>query len=213
MFGHQEPPFLRQPLNMAENIFPIFDKVLSRNSKEKLLEQKGVVIWLTGLSGSGKTTLAIGLERFLYDKGYLVQMLDGDNIRSGVNNNLGFSETDRKENIRRIAEVSKLFVNCGIITINSFVSPSDELRNMAKNIIGEKDFYLVYVNTPLEICEERDTKGLYTRARRGEIKNFTGISAPFHAPACAHLEIKAGEHSYEQCMKQLTDFVLPKVCL
>lgn len=198
---------------MSENIFPIFDKVLSRGSKEKLLGQRGIVIWLTGLSGSGKTTLAIGLERLLFEQGCLVQVLDGDNVRSGINNNLGFSEADRKENIRRIAEVSKLFVNCGVITINSFVSPSDDLRDMAKDIIGEKDFYLVYVNTSLEMCETRDTKGLYAKARRGEIKNFTGISAPFEAPAHAHLEIHAGEHNYEQCLKQLADFVLPKVKL
>src|SRR5580704_8499374 len=149
-----------------DNIFPIFDKVLGRDSKEKLLKQHGIVIWMTGLSGSGKTTLAIGLEKLLYEKGYLVEVLDGDNARSGINSNLGFSEEDRKENIRRIAEISKLFVRCGIITINSFVSPSDELRNMAKNIIGEKDFHLVYVNSALEVCEKRDTKGLYAKARK-----------------------------------------------
>lgn len=196
---------------MAENIFPIFDKVLSRESKEKLLKQKGIVIWMTGLSGSGKTTLAIGLEKLLYEQGRLVQVLDGDNVRSGINNNLGFSEADRKENIRRIAEVSKLFVNCGVITINSFVSPSDELRDMARDIIGKNNFCLVYVNTSVEMCEKRDTKGLYAKARKGEIKNFTGISAPFEAPAHADLEIHAGEHNYEQCLKQLADFVLPKV--
>jgi len=195
----------------GQHIFPIFDKVLGRDYKEKLLKQKGLVIWMTGLSGSGKTTLAIGLEKLLYDKGHLVEVLDGDNARAGINSNLGFSDEDRKENIRRIAEISKLLVNCGIITINSFVSPSDALRNMAKSIIGEKDFHLVYVNTPLEICEKRDVKGLYAKARKGEIKNFTGISAPFDAPANYQLEIKAGEHNYEQCLKQLADFVLPKI--
>lgn len=203
----------RNKIAMLENIFPIYDKVLGRDYKEKLLKQKGTVIWMTGLSGSGKTTLAIGLEKLLYEKGYLVEVMDGDNARSGINSNLGFSDEDRKENIRRIAEISKLFVNCGIITINSFVSPSDALRNMAKQIIGEKDFHLVYINTPLAICETRDPKGLYAKARRGEIKNFTGISAPFEAPAKADLEIKAGEHSYEHCLKQLADFVLPKVKL
>ena len=198
---------------MAEHIFPIFDKVLGRSYKEKLLKQKGIVIWMTGLSGSGKTTLAIGLEKLLYENGHLVEVMDGDNARSGINRNLGFSEEDRKENIRRIAEISKLFVNCGIITINSFVSPTDDLRNMAKEIIGEKDFYLVYVNSPLEVCEKRDVKGLYAKARKGEIKNFTGISAPFDAPKNHHLEIKAGEHDYEYCLKQLADFVLPKINL
>jgi adenylylsulfate kinase len=196
---------------MAENIFPIFDKILSRESKEKLLKQKGVVIWMTGLSGSGKTTLAIGLEKLLYDRGHLVQVLDGDNIRTGINNNLGFSEEDRTENIRRIAEVSKLFVNCGVVTINSFVSPTSELRNLAKGIIGERDFYLVYVNTPVWVCEKRDTKGLYAKARRGELKEFTGVSAPFEEPLDAHLKLNAGEDSYEHCLKQLADFVVPKI--
>jgi adenylylsulfate kinase len=196
-----------------ENIFPIFDKVLSRDHKEKLLEQKGIVIWMTGLSGSGKTTLAIGLERLLYENGYLVEVLDGDNARSGINNNLGFSEEDRTENIRRIAEISKLFVGCGIITINSFVSPSDALRAAARDIIGKKDFCLVYVNTSVEVCEKRDTKGLYAKARKGEIKNFTGISAPFEVPKNADLEINTADHTYEECLKQLANFVLPKVKL
>lgn len=194
-----------------ENIFPIFDKVLSRESKEKLLGQRGVVIWMTGLSGSGKTTLAIGLEKLLYERGYLAQVLDGDNARSGINSNLGFSEADRKENIRRIAEISKLFVNSGVIVINSFVSPSDELRNMAKSIIGENDFNLIYVSTPLEVCEKRDTKGLYAKARRGEIKNFTGISAPFEEPASPHMVIRTADHTYEDCLKQLENYLMSKV--
>lgn len=168
---------------------------------------------MTGLSGSGKTTLAIGLEKLLHERGNLVQVLDGDNARSGINNNLGFSTEDRKENIRRISEISKLFVNCGIIVINSFVSPSDELRNLAGSIIGEHDFHLVYVNTPIEICEKRDTKGLYAKARRGEIINFTGISAPFEKPAHPELIINAGEHSYGECLKQLENFTLPKIIL
>jgi adenylylsulfate kinase len=196
---------------MASNIFPTFDKMLGRDKKETLLKQRGIVIWMTGLSGSGKTTLAIGLEKHLFEKGFFDIVLDGDNVRSGINNNLGFSSDDRKENIRRIAEISKLFVSCGIITINSFVSPSEELRQMAKDIIGEKDFYLVYVNTPVEECEKRDTKGLYAKARRGEIKDFTGISAPFDAPHKPDLEIDTHGHSYEECLQQLIDFVLPKV--
>lgn len=196
---------------MASDIFPIFDKVLSRDSKEKLLQQHGIVIWMTGLSGSGKTTLAIGLEKMLYEMGYMVEVLDGDNVRSGINSNLGFSEEDRKENIRRVAEISKLFVNCGIVTINSFVSPTEDLRSMAEDIIGEKDFYLVYISTPLEVCEQRDTKGLYAKARKGEIKNFTGISASFDEPISPHLRIETHGHSYEACLKQLADFVLPKI--
>jgi adenylylsulfate kinase len=198
---------------MKPDIFPIFDKVLDRGKKEALLKQHGIVLWMTGLSGSGKTTLAIGLEKYLYDKGHLSYVLDGDNVRAGINSDLGFSEKDRNENIRRIAEISKLVVNCGIITINSFVSPSDELRQMAKNIIGEKDFYLVYVNTPVEVCEKRDTKGLYAKARKGEIKNFTGISAPFDAPKNPDLEIDTHNRTYEQCLQQLVEFVMPKIKL
>jgi adenylylsulfate kinase len=197
----------------GDNIFPIFDKVLGRDKKEALLKQKGIVIWMTGLSGSGKTTLAIGLEKYLNEKGFLTQLLDGDNIRIGINKDLGFSENDRTENIRRIAEISKLFVNCGVITINSFVSPSEALRQLAKTIIGEKDFNCVYVNTSLEICEKRDTKGLYAKARKGEIKDFTGISAPFDIPHSPELEVDSHNQSYEDCIKQLIEFVIPKVSL
>jgi adenylylsulfate kinase len=193
------------------NIFPIFDKVVDRKNKESLLKQKGIVIWMTGLSGSGKTTLAVGLEKYLHDKGYLAYILDGDNVRSGINSDLGFSEKDRNENIRRIAEVSKLLVNCGVITINSFVSPTEDLRQLAKTIIGAKDFCLVYVNTPLAVCEKRDTKGLYAKARKDEIKDFTGISAPFEEPESADIEIRTDKHNYEECLKQLVDFVLPKI--
>jgi adenylylsulfate kinase len=193
------------------NIFPVFHKLLGRSDKEALLKQKGIVIWMTGLSASGKTTLAIGLEKALHEKGLLCHVLDGDNVRTGINNNLRFSEEDRKENIRRVAEISKLFVQCGIITINSFVSPTEELRNLAKSIIGEKDFKLVYVNTPVEVCEQRDTKGLYAKARKGEIKDFTGINAPFETPVFPDLEIKTTEYSFEENLKMLVEFVLPKV--
>jgi adenylylsulfate kinase len=195
------------------NIFPIFDKVVDRKNKESLLKQKGIVIWMTGLSGSGKTTLAIGLEKYLHDKGHLAYILDGDSIRTGINRDLGFSEKDRNENIRRIAEVSKLLVNCGVITINSFVSPTEDLRQMAKTIIGVEDFCQVYINTPLAVCEKRDTKGLYAKARKGEIKDFTGISAPFEEPEFADVEIRTDKHNYEECLKQLIDFVLPKIKL
>lgn len=195
------------------NIFPIFDKVLERSKKEALLKQRGLVIWMTGLSGSGKTTLAIGLERYLHDKGHLAYIIDGDNVRSGINKDLGFSEKDRVENIRRVAEISKLFVNCGVITINSFISPSEELRRLAKEIIGRNDFYCVYVNTSVEVCEKRDTKGLYAKARKGEIKEFTGISAPFETPISPDLEIDTNNHTYEDCLKQLIEFVLSKVKL
>ena len=174
---------------MNTNIFPT-DKILQRVDKEQLLKQKGIAIWFTGLSGSGKTTIAIALEKELHSKGLLTQILDGDNIRAGINNNLGFSDTDRAENIRRIAEVTKLFVNSGVITICCFVSPTEEIRNSAKNIIGTADFIDVFVNTPIEICEQRDVKGLYAKARKGEIKDFTGITAPFEAPVNPTIELK-----------------------
>lgn len=166
---------------MNNNIFPT-SHILQRADKETLLKQKGICIWFTGLSGSGKTTIAIALEKELNAKGLLTQILDGDNVRTGINNNLGFSEADRIENIRRIAEITKLFVNCGVITICCFVSPTNQIRTLAKNIIGEKDFIEVFVNTPIEICEQRDVKGLYAKARKGEIKDFTGINAPFEVP-------------------------------
>jgi adenylylsulfate kinase len=193
------------------DIFPVFHKLLSRTDREALLKQKGIVIWMTGLSASGKTTLAIGLEKALHQMGHLCYVLDGDNVRTGINNNLKFSEEDRKENIRRVAEVSKLFVQCGVITINSFVSPTNNLRDMAKSIIGAEDFKLVYVNTPIEVCEQRDSKGLYAKARRGEIKDFTGINAPFDTPISPDLEIKTDQHSFEENLKVLVEFVVPKI--
>ena len=165
------------------NIYPIFDKMISRKEKESLLGQRGIMIWMTGLSGSGKSTIALGVERELHKRGILCRILDGDNIRTGINANLGFSEEDRRENIRRIAEIGKLFVDTGIVTIACFVSPTKELRQMARDIIGKEDFREVYIATPLSECERRDVKGLYARARRGEVKDFTGISAPFEAPA------------------------------
>ena len=182
-----------------DNIFPT-NLILQRADKEQLLEQKGIAIWFTGLSGSGKTTIAIALEKELYKKGLLTQVLDGDNIRTGINNNLGFSESDRTENIRRIAEVTKLFVNTGIITICCFVSPTEEIRNAAKNIIGAADFVEVFVNTPIAICEQRDVKGLYAKARKGEIKDFTGINAPFETPANPDIELKANEWTVDDCV-------------
>ena len=148
--------------------------MLSRQDKEELLKQHSVMIWFTGLSGSGKSTIAIALERELHKRGLLCRILDGDNIRSGINNNLGFTEANRIENIRRIAEVSKLFVDTGIITIAAFISPSNDIREMAANIIGKDDFLEVYVSTPIEECERRDVKGLYAKARRGEIIKLYG---------------------------------------
>lgn len=185
------------------NIFPT-NKILQRADKEKLLKQKGIAIWFTGLSGSGKTTVAIALEKELQTKGLLTQILDGDNIRTGINNNLGFSDVDRIENIRRIAEITKLFVNCGVVTICCFVSPTEEIRTIAKNIIGKDDFIEVFVNTSLEVCEKRDVKGLYAKARKGEIKDFTGITAPFEAPINPAIEL-TDALSVEESVKKILD--------
>ena len=195
----------------VNNIDPIFDRMLSRQDKEELLKQHSVMIWFTGLSGSGKSTIAIALERELHKRGLLCRILDGDNIRSGINNNLGFTEADRIENIRRIAEVSKLFVDTGIITIAAFISPSNDIREMAANIIGKDDFLEVYVSTPIEECERRDVKGLYAKARRGEIKNFTGISAPFEAPAHPALTLDTSALSLEESVNKLLELILPRI--
>lgn len=196
---------------MAENIYPIFEKMLQREDREALLKQKGIMIWFTGLSGSGKSTLAIALERELHKQGILCRILDGDNIRSGINNNLGFSETDRTENIRRIAEVSKLFVDCGIVTLAAFISPTNAIRHMASEIIGQEDFLEVYVSTPIEECEKRDVKGLYAKARRGEIKDFTGISSPFEAPEHPFITIDTSRQPLEKSVKILLDAIMPKI--
>ena len=196
---------------MAENIYPIFEKMLQRKDRVALLKQKGIMIWFTGLSGSGKSTLAIALEGELYKQGILCRILDGDNIRSGINNNLGFSEADRTENIRRIAEVSKLFVDCGIVTIAAFISPTHAIRRMASEIIGEDDFLEVYVSTPIEECERRDVKGLYAKARRGEIKEFTGISSPFEAPEHPFISIDTSRQSLADSVKVLLEAVSPKI--
>jgi adenylylsulfate kinase len=193
------------------NIYPIFDRMLAREDKEELLGQRSAMIWFTGLSGSGKSTIAIALERELHKRGLLCRILDGDNIRSGINNNLGFSEADRVENIRRIAEVSKLFIDSGIITIAAFISPNENIRNMAADIIGRDNFIEVYVSTPIEECERRDVKGLYAKARRGEIKNFTGISAPFEAPKSPALELDTSKLSLGESVEKLLELVLPRV--
>lgn len=195
----------------TNHIYPIFDRMLGRADKEELLKQHGLMIWFTGLSGSGKSTIAIALERELQQRGLLCRILDGDNIRSGINNNLGFSAEDRVENIRRIAEVGKLFVDTGIITLAAFISPNNEIREMAAGIIGKEDFLEIYVSTPLEECERRDVKGLYAKARRGEIKIFTGISAPFEAPAHPALSLDTSKLSLKESVDQLLDLILPKV--
>lgn len=195
----------------TKHIYPIFDRMLSRSDKEELLKQHSVMIWFTGLSGSGKSTIAIALERELQKRGLLCRILDGDNIRSGINNNLGFSAEDRIENIRRIAEIGKLFVDTGIITIAAFISPNNDIREMAANIIGKEDFMEIYVSTPIEECERRDVKGLYAKARKGEIKNFTGISAAFEAPQHPALSLDTSKLSVEESVNKLLELILPRV--
>ena len=194
-----------------KNIFPIFNDLLKKADKEKLLKQKALTIWMTGLSGSGKSTIAKGIERILHNEGYLTQTLDGDNVRSGINNNLTFSLKDRKENIRRIAEISKLFVNCGIITINCFVSPTIEMRNTAKKIIGEKNFLEVYINASIEECIKRDTKGLYSKAKIGQIKNFTGIDSPYEAPKKPDIEINTNKLTIDDSLMKIINYIKPKI--
>lgn len=193
------------------NIHPIFDKILTREDKEKLLNQRSIVIWITGLSGSGKTTIAQVLEMELHKRGYLTKLLDGDNVRTGINNNLSFSEEDRKENIRRIAEVSKLFMKGGVILINCFISPTKEIRDQAREIVGEKDFFEIYVNTPLEVCEERDIKGLYAKARAGLIKNFTGIDSPYEEPENPSIEVKTTECGVDESVKIILEKLLLRI--
>ncbi len=192
----------------TKHIYPIFDRMLTRRDKEALLGQRGVMVWFTGLSGSGKSTVAIAVERELQRRGLLCRILDGDNIRSGINNNLGFSEADRVENIRRIAEVGKLFVDTGIITLAAFISPNNALRRMAADIIGAEDFLEVYVSTPLEVCERRDVKGLYAKARRGEIKEFTGVSAPFEAPEHPALSLDTSSLTVEESVEKVLGLIL-----
>jgi adenylylsulfate kinase len=193
----------------GQHIYPSFDQMVSRESKEWLLQQRARVVWFTGLSGSGKTTIARDLEKALYEMGHTTMLLDGDNVRAGINNNLGFSPEDRHENIRRIAETARLFLDCGIITLCCFVSPTDELRRLAEGIIGPKDFVEVYINTPIEECERRDVKGLYAKARKGEIADFTGISAPFEPPINPAYEIRTEGRREKDCVADLLKFLTP----
>ncbi|MBK3517690.1 adenylyl-sulfate kinase [Carboxylicivirga marina] len=183
---------------------------LNRSDKEQYLKQKAKVIWITGLSGSGKSTLAHGLERRLAERGYLTQVLDGDNIRTGINNNLGFTAEDRNENIRRIAEINKLFLNCGIITINAFISPTNAVRQMAREIIGD-DFIEIFVDASFETCAQRDPKGLYKKALAGEIKNFTGLDAPFDRPEDAEVTVDTNKLSIEEGIEKAYEFVKSEV--
>lgn len=198
-------------MDAKPHLHPVQDRLLQRADKEALLGQHGVCIWMTGLSGSGKSTIAIALERELHGRGRFCAVLDGDNVRTGINNNLGFSDADRMENIRRIAEVSKLFVQQGGIVVCCFVSPTIAIRDQAKAIIGVDDFVEVFIDTPLDVCERRDVKGLYAKARSGEVKDFTGISAPFEAPPSPSLRIETADHDEAASTRELLNFILPRI--
>lgn len=196
---------------MAQHLHPIFDSMLTREEKEGMLNQNGLVLWMTGLSGSGKSTLAKGLEKKLYQEGILTKLLDGDNLRTGLNTDLGFSDEDRTENIRRVAETAKLFMNCGIVTICSFVSPTLKIRKMARDIIGEINYFEVYVHASFEECAKRDVKGLYEKAIRGEIKDFTGLDAPFDESETPFVKIDTEKESVDDSLHNLFRAVLPIV--
>ncbi|MEN8247606.1 MAG: adenylyl-sulfate kinase [Bacteroidota bacterium] len=196
---------------MADNIHPIFDNILDREAKEKLLNQDAMVIWMTGLSGSGKSTIAKGLELKLYEHGVHTKLLDGDNLRTGLNNNLGFSDEDRIENIRRVAETARLFLDNGIVTICSFVSPTISIRKMAADIIGHDDFMEVMVEASFDECARRDVKGLYKKALRGEIKDFTGLDAPFEVPEDSFLSIDTEKLNIEESVDLLFKSVINKI--
>lgn len=198
---------------MAENIFPHFDQMISREFRETKLGQRSKVIWLTGLSGSGKSTIGLALEKRLFQENFVAQLLDGDNIRSGINKNLGFSEEDRKENIRRIAEIAKLYLYSGIITINTFISPTAETRSIAKEIVGDDDFLEIYINAPMATCESRDVKGLYKKARAGEIQGFTGVNQAYEEPENPALELRTDLLSVDEAVDILFTFLKKHIIL
>ena len=180
---------------------------ITSQDREELLKQKGCVIWFTGLSGSGKSTLALEVESALHQNGHLTYVLDGDNIRHGLNKNLGFSPADREENIRRTGEVAKLFAHAGVITMTAFISPYRGDRDKARDLLGEGRFIEVFVDCALDVCEERDPKGLYKLARAGEIKEFTGISAPYEAPANPEVVVNTGEQTLEESTQEVIAFL------
>ena len=203
-------------MSLPENIHPTFGKLIGREAKEALLNQRGLVVWLYGLSGSGKSTLANALERRLHGVGVFTQGLDGDNIRTGLNSNLGFTDDDRRENIRRIAEVAKLYTSAGVVTIASFICPRIELRALARGIVGAADFLEVYVECSFETCEQRDVKGLYAKAKRGGVKQFTGKDSAFEPPEprdIADLILNTDEQEESASLEQLYRTVQPRVAL
>ena len=185
-------------MTVNKNIYPIFDRMLSRTDKENLLEQRGVMLWFTGLSGSGKSTVAIALERELHRRGLLCRILDGDNIRHGLNRDLGFTDTDRVENIRRVIEVARLLADAGLIVLVSFISPFRAERQLARERLRADEFLEIFVDTSLAECERRDPKGLYRKAREGKIANFTGLDSAYEPPEAPDLQLRTADLSVEQ---------------
>lgn len=188
-----------------------FTSKLSKAKKEQRLHQTAKSIWMTGLSGAGKTTLGLALEKELFSRGYFIQLLDGDDVRTGLNKDLSFSEEGRTENIRRIAEVNALYNNSGIITINCFISPTNAIRQMARSIIGPDNFIEVFIYAPLSLCEKRDVKGFYQKARQGLIKEFTGIDSPFEEPEHPDLLLETASDTVEQTLQKMLDYIIPRI--
>ena len=191
-------------------IYPIKTKV-SRVQREEALNQRTALIWFTGLSGSGKSTLAVQLEAQLHALGFKTYLLDGDNIRAGLNKDLGFTDEDRVENIRRIGEIAKLMLDAGVVVLSAFISPFKSDRAQVKEIIGSENYIEVFVDAPLEICEQRDVKGLYKKARAGEVKNFTGIDSPYESPDSPDITIPTGTLSVDKSIERLMEIILPRV--
>jgi adenylyl-sulfate kinase len=194
----------------TKNLFPIQPQI-THLQREALLGQQARLIWFTGLSGSGKSTLAIQLEAVLFQRGFKTYLLDGDNLRTGLNADLAFSPEGRVENIRRTGEVAKLFLDAGLVVISSLISPFRADRELVRNTVGASNYIEIFVDAPLEICEQRDVKGLYKRARAGEIRNFTGIDSPYERPEHPHLRIPSDEWSIEQSLSALLTLVEPQI--
>ncbi|WP_201633907.1 adenylyl-sulfate kinase [Psychrobacter immobilis] len=184
------------------------DAGVSPKERQENIGSKSCILWYTGLSGSGKSTVANAVDRLLFDKGYITYLLDGDNVRHGLNKDLGFSDEDRVENIRRISEVSNLFLDAGLIVSTAFISPFRADRLQAKALIGDERFIEVFVDAPLKTCEERDPKGLYQKARDGMIKNFTGIDSPYESPLSPSIHLSTNCDDIEQCANQVVDYLL-----
>lgn len=195
---------------MKDNI-KAFNFEISRRNRNVLNGHTSVVVWFTGLSGAGKSSLASKVESALYTKGILTYTLDGDNVREGLNVNLGFGEEDRRENLRRIAEVAKLLLDAGVVVLASFISPLEKDRKLITEIIGKENIIEIFVNTPIEVCEQRDVKGLYKKARAGKIENFTGVNAPYEPPLAPDLEIKTEKEKMETSINKIIDHLEEKI--